>query len=154
MLVVEVRPTSGQALGENCQPLHGSGRRCGFVASGVGAGALLRGLVVIATDHDQRGRVPLAQGTGHGTQVARMAGHGHGVASRLKQAGGCGVALRYQHNSRRVTIGGGCGTVQHMKQASDAAALEEQLVRAGLGWRGCDALQVPQLARRIAQRHQ
>ena len=146
--VVEIAAAVGQALGEHSQATHGTGGSLGLHAPGVGARAGFCVAVVVTAHHQQRGAVLLAQGLGYVGQVASIKGHGHRVARGFMQACGCGVALGHQqHQSpRRITA--------PVPQARLAPALQKQLVGA-IGWAlGGYALQVPQLARCIAHRHQ
>ena len=87
-------------------------------------------------------------------QVAGVKGHGHGVACGLVQGAGRGKALGDQQHGR---AGGGvvAGQIAHqVPQPGLAATLQKQLVGPAARLRWCDLLQVPQLARPIAQRHQ
>ena len=147
--VVEVTGTSGQTFREHSQASHRTGGRRGFVAAGVVAFFCERLKVIIATNHDQRGRVCQVQRFANMRQVSSIKRHSHRAARGLVHAGSRGVTFSHQqHRSgRRITA--------PVPQPGLAAALQKQFVGATVrGFAGGNALQVPQLARRVNQGHQ
>ena len=148
MQVVEITGTSGQTNGENCQASHRKGGRCRLQLAGVCSSAAFGVCIVIAANHDQGGRVCLLQRFGHGCQVASVKRHRNGAARGLVQACGRGVAFSHQQHRSAHRI------AAPVPQPRLAAAFLKKLVGAVERFLRGNGLDVPQMARSIAQRNQ
>ena len=146
--VVPIRQPFGQASGIRHRAAHRPRRCCGLRDAGVLPCSRLGLGIVVGSEHDQRVRVGSPQRLADGGQVARVHRECSGPL-------GCQLHARsrgqpFGNEKHRSAL----GLTEPVPQPGLAGPLQQQLVGAAGGLVRQDALYVPDLAGRIAQRHE